>query len=457
MLPKDVTKEFFDRYKERLPKEWGISLFPTKFNEHGQQIGGGNTFHEHVNRPPKLAGGVFGAPGSDVRCGDILAAFWNPRMHRVELIQTVWERKLPHVVRMIDEGFLPGISMACDVPFDRCTVCGNLAINDFTYCQHLQRSNGLRGKLIGDTIAAMINDFPLLFDSSIVAHPAAVEGRTLRKIAHMKVNPLAEAKQTVVRQTQKEANVNPVKQPSQLVAKQATLFSELRKNTVDFPNYVLDFLGKQGIIKSACLLADVGISFTGSEIGQLLFPASKTASLSGLIADSVHASVLWQKAPLVLADPTKLTKNPAFAGEGGLSKAASINPTAINQTMRVVGPWISQRSYAPAIMSSRVVEQKPARLIDLNQPLAHLSDETKAILLTRILSDEQIVAHLHNVLVKPLIMWELQKLDLANLVATHAPIHTPEHAGVLGEMHSSYVNDLGLARAKFYASQPGNA
>lgn len=448
MLPKDVEMAFFNSHKERLPREWGISLFPTKHNAAGDQIGGGNTFHEHNNRPSKLPGGIYGKPGSDVRCGDILAAFWNPRMSRVELIQTVWERKLPHIVRMIDEGFLPGISMACDVPFDRCTICGNLAINDFSYCRHLQRTNGMRGKLLGDKLIAMINDFPLLFDSSIVAHPAAVEGRTLRKIASIPGNPLALAKEA--------AAISPASSPSRPYSyeqqKLASTIVKLRASEPEFPAYVMDFFRSNGLVKSAKELATVGISLKGKEIGQLLFPTSKTAGLNGEIADAVLPMVLHQRINLELSNPQALANNPVLMGS---KQASMVERDDAAQTMRVVGPWIPMRSYAPAIIPGRVAaDSSPSRMIDLNQPLHGLSDETKAILLTRILSDSQIVSHLHDVLVRPVILWELQKMGLAG--GNDQPV-APESVGILGEMHKGYEKDLGIARAKFFASHPGNS
>ncbi len=445
-LPTDMM--LFDRFKDRIPKEWGISLFPTRFNEEGLQIGGGNTFHEHINRPPRNALGVYAAPGSDCRCGDILAAFWNPIMRRVEIIQTVWERKLPHIVRMIDEGFLPGISMACDVPFDRCSICNHLSRNDSEYCEHLQRGNGLRGKIWNNSkTIMMINDFPMLFDSSIVATPAAVEGRTLRKIAHISHNPLhpeASRPEPVV----KEASLDGMQ------VKAASLVSALRAREIPFTGPQLDQMREVGILKSAGILAHLGMSFTGPELGYLLFPKSASAQTNGAIADQVYGQVLHQRADLSLAEPYKRGVVEILAKQAGM---AVIDPTDLSKVIRVAGPMVPARSYAPAILPGRVAgmpDLVAGRVIDLNQPLHGLNQETKAILLTRILADVEIVKHLQNMLVKPLIMWELGKINMDHLVP-QTQAHE-DHSGmpVLRDMARDYVQ-LEAGREKFYNSHPG--
>lgn len=444
-LPREGVS-LFDRFRDRLPKEWGISLFPTKFDSEGRQIGGGNTFHEHINRPAKPLG-VYGPAGSDCRCGDILAAFWNAAMRRVELIQTVWERKLPHIVKMIDGGFLPGISMACDVPFDRCSICNNLSRNDGEYCEHLQRGTGLRGKIWNNSkTIMMINDFPLLFDSSIVASPAAVEGRTLRKVAHFKENPLAEAKQV--------ASVVGDNPPDSRRVKAASLVQALRSNERLFSAHQLDSFNELGLVKSACLLSNLGISFTGEEIGYMLFPKSATSQANGSVADEVYASVLHQRVPLVLEEPIR-AKVASFLAKQG-SMMGTIDPTDMHRVIRAAAPLVPMRSYAPSVLPARAAmlpELSVQRVVDLNQPLRGLNQETKAILLTRILADVEIVKHLQEMLVKPLILWELNKVNMGHLMeqASHSESSV---LPVLHDMARDYVQ-LEAGRDKFYNSHPG--
>lgn len=185
-MPGDVPVTFFDPHKQRVPKIWGMECFKTVFDDNGVQIGGGNTFHEHQNRIPHgLLGREYDPKDpTDPRCGYIREFFWNPKMHRVELIQEVWEHKLPDIVRAIDEGFKPEISMACDIPFDRCAYCGNLARFEREYCEHLDRRRVPRGVIEPTGKAAvMINDFPIYRDSSIVKTRAATEAGTLMKVA----------------------------------------------------------------------------------------------------------------------------------------------------------------------------------------------------------------------------------------------------------------------------------
>lgn len=449
--PDDVKMDLFSALAHRLPKEWGITLFPTKRDETGRQIGGGNTFHEHVNRPARMADGLFGPDGSDVRCGDILASFWNPLMRRVELIQTVWERKLPHIVRMIDEGFLPGISMACDVPFDRCSVCGNLAQNDFGYCKHLSRGAGLRGKLWNNQkIIMMINDFPMLFDSSIVATPAAVEGRALKKIAHMGRNPVQEEKQANL---QKQASYEKLTKIASVV--------ERRENEKLFSFQQLDKFREVGILKSACVLADMGISFNGAELGYMLFPKSASAEENGRVADAMLPQVLHQRFALDLAPETKLALMGSLVQKSGSALMGTLDPSDAHSVIRVAAPMVPARS---VVAHAGTIIGNPrslsvGRMIDLNQPLRGLNEETKAVLLTRILSDVEIVKHLQNMLVKPLVMWELSKVNMGHLMDdVRGSEVAPEREAVmpmLGDMTKDYAG-LDAGRAQFYQSRPGS-
>lgn len=475
-LPKDVPADYYGKFQDKLDnRPWGIQGFITKFDpETGLQLAKtGNTFHEHNNRPP-VAGttadgkGLFGPRGYDVRCGDILAAFWNAIMRRVELIQTVWESKLPHLIKAIDEGFKPGISMACDVPADRCTVCGNLATNDLNYCEHLQRARGLRGKIWTPTgiRIAMRNDIPWLFDSSLVAQPAAVEGRTLWKIASIEAVSNAPAEQLSYQGFQKTYS-DELATSNKELEKAAKVAILRTTREPEFPQYVLDAFSELGIVKTANYLGFLGISLKGSEIGKLLFPQSKTAGVSGAIADLVLPQILLKK-DFSVADSmsTLLDKD-----QGLLAKTANeLNRPALyghemSRVIDVTQPWLLSRSYSPDIMKRREAELPEdahkasiPRLVNLNIPLSELNDETKAILLTRILSDASIIQSLHDVLVRPVMLWELHKANLAKIAEEHQKQTSPEaNTAILADMNKSYMHDLGLARAKFFASQPGNS
>jgi hypothetical protein len=156
---------FFDRYKSRMKGKWGHETFMTA-----------HAFQEHQNSNPKFAiGGIHGT-------------FWNVRMHRVENITWLDRDNLKGKkwVDRVDAGEPVGTSMACKVPFDRCSVCGNLAPTKGSYCNHLRigtREYALRQIRPDGKAVSMINDFPVFFDESFVETPAAPEALMIMKIA----------------------------------------------------------------------------------------------------------------------------------------------------------------------------------------------------------------------------------------------------------------------------------
>lgn len=169
LAPKGFDMAFFDKYRHRLPKKWGHKTF-----EHG------HTFEEHRNSNPKLA------------IGGIYKSFWNPRMHRVENL--IWlDRKNPRAKKWVDRadnGEIIGTSMACKVPFDRCSICNNLAPTKAQYCSHLRPGSTeyqLRQIRDDGRSVSMINDFPAFFDESCVETPAAPEALSIMKVASAKV------------------------------------------------------------------------------------------------------------------------------------------------------------------------------------------------------------------------------------------------------------------------------
>jgi hypothetical protein len=164
--PKGLAMGFFDKFARRIPKEWGYRTFKKA-----------HVFQEHHNSNPKLA------------IGGVENTFWNDRMHRVENL--VWvDRANPKGIkwaRRIDENDpTVGTSMACHVPFDRCSICGNLAPTRMQYCGHLRRGHpdyALRQIRPDGRSVSMINDFPDFFDESFVEVPAAPEALLIAKVA----------------------------------------------------------------------------------------------------------------------------------------------------------------------------------------------------------------------------------------------------------------------------------
>lgn len=129
-----------------------------------------HVFRHHVNKDPAIA------------IGKVIFSYYNPRMHRVELVAEVDKTKASAEYSRIMAGDFPMTSMACHTPFDVCSVCSNKATSRSMYCEHL---NNHLNELLPDGRKVMsLNVGPLkFFDISIVIRPADVTSSVLQKVA----------------------------------------------------------------------------------------------------------------------------------------------------------------------------------------------------------------------------------------------------------------------------------
>jgi len=147
--------------------------FPKSANEknHHTFVKHAKWFHNHKNKPH------LGHPDY----GFVKMSAYNPEMKRVELVVGIDEKKDPDSIQKLASGKDIPVSMACKVPYDECTICGNQAKKPDEYCTHIkeavtQFTND--GKQIG-----MINWDPDFFDISKVHRNADRIAFTLRKVA----------------------------------------------------------------------------------------------------------------------------------------------------------------------------------------------------------------------------------------------------------------------------------
>jgi hypothetical protein len=128
--------------------------------------------------------------------GDIMAAIWNEKMKRVELI--IRKRveliiRLDHeraktwlaseIIQRILDGDFPDVSMGCKVPYDVCSICGNKAKTKEQYCIHINERRTNRDPRGDGQRPYMINIKPRFFDLSFVFIGADKTARVLKKIA----------------------------------------------------------------------------------------------------------------------------------------------------------------------------------------------------------------------------------------------------------------------------------
>lgn len=128
----------------------------------------GHNYRHHVNKDPLKA------------VGKVMQAFWNPSMHRVELLIDLEDAKAPDLAERIQAGEFPPVSMGTRVKYDVCCICGNRAPTRAHYCDHLKFN--MRGVVDGKKVAAL-NPSPKFFDISWVFRPADATAFMMKKVA----------------------------------------------------------------------------------------------------------------------------------------------------------------------------------------------------------------------------------------------------------------------------------
>ena len=99
-----------------------------------------HAFRDHLNKDPKY------------KVGDVLKAFWNPRMHRVELLIAVYKHRAPEIVQRLDNvgqsGELVGVSFGLTCIFSE----GNQILRgDYKYVSPIEIKKG-------DTVITHLNN-----------------------------------------------------------------------------------------------------------------------------------------------------------------------------------------------------------------------------------------------------------------------------------------------------------
>ena len=153
-----------------------------------------NVFRHHINKDPEK------------RIGQVLKAFYNWLMHRVELLLALDNKQAEDVVQEIENGKFPAVSMGCKVKYDVCSICGNCAPSRKEYCDHARYQLGdtlSNGKTVG-----VWNPSPKFFDISAVRRPADKLGFTMKKVADIsEIRSGAELGEYVAEASRKVANL----------------------------------------------------------------------------------------------------------------------------------------------------------------------------------------------------------------------------------------------------------
>jgi len=148
---------------EHIPASAGLKSIYKTFETNA------NVYKHHVNKDPNK------------RIGRVLRAFYNPDMHRVELLLSLLNHIAEDVVQRIENGEYPAVSMGGKLPHDICAICGNKAPTRKQYCTHAMYQ---LGRYLPDGRKVFVwNPNMTFFDISVVRRPADRIGFMMKKVA----------------------------------------------------------------------------------------------------------------------------------------------------------------------------------------------------------------------------------------------------------------------------------
>ena len=302
-----------------------------------EQFGG--IYEHHVNKDPSKS------------LGKILKAFWNARMHRVELLLELINARKPELVARINDGDFPAVSMGCHVKWDVCSVCGHRAPTRREYCDHLKFSMRKIDPRTGVRYCAL-NPSCRFFDISIVIRPADTTGFMMKKVAEESRLwwPGADLGAKVAEFNTKQALVRKLSDIQKdlvgdvmaaRITDEGGLVKNYRKRVIDAapdlaaagPAEVAK-MARYGLPQVFSTLAKRGAALSASETAALLL-AKCGYAISAVELDKVAASL-----PLVneifAQDPELYAK---------LASTVEVDPRHVSPALAAdLGPWLDKRA-----------------------------------------------------------------------------------------------------------------
>lgn len=273
-----------------------------------------HTFKHHQNKDPEKASGY------------VKRAFWNPRMHRVELLTVIDNEKDAEWIDRVEQGEFPAVSMGCKIKYDVCSRCGNKAPSRAEYCKHALAMNQVNPDGTKNFVYNPDSDF---FDISRVFRPADRIGYTLKKVAEVgPVRLAADLGSEAEAATYKMAAARKLSEMSKVIRGEpvasSTLSSQERGLTVKFrdfaghrlsgspelPTHVVQAaalspgIGLRGVVTAAfsagIVLKDA--EFANAAVSQLIGVPTQvpTATVTRLAAAADAALELFSESPTLL-------------------------------------------------------------------------------------------------------------------------------------------------------------
>lgn len=257
-----------------------------------------HAFMHHQNKDPKKASGY------------VKKAFWNPKMHRVELLIVVDNQKDPEWVERVNDGDFPAVSMGCRIKYDVCSRCGNIAPTRAQYCDHVR--NAMNQVNPDGTKNYVHNPSPNFFDISRVFRPADRTGYTLKKVAHVyELRSSAELGEAADSAASKAAAIRKLSDIDKVVRGEPVASSSLSGDEQHLVRRFRDYAGPRlastpeiplsafeghPLAEALASLASVNVHLTGPEFVRLVL-----SRLTGTPPSEEHVRKTAAALPTVLA------------------------------------------------------------------------------------------------------------------------------------------------------------
>jgi hypothetical protein len=211
---------------------------------------------------------------TDPKYGKVEKSWYNPKMHRVELIVAIEDNKNNDVLNALEKGEDIPVSMAAKLPYDVCSICGNKRTSPKPKdtCKHVR---DMLTKILPDGQQVFcFNPEPKFFDISKVWKPADRTAYVFKKVASLqkqasatvpkRVFPFYNLQKTAL---SKMALINKLSELEKRVEGEITgkiddgKIKALKPGVAkaDLPEEVLKVLEKMPLSNSLSSLADKGI------------------------------------------------------------------------------------------------------------------------------------------------------------------------------------------------------
>lgn len=260
-------------------------------------------FRHHQNKDPEKASGY------------VKRAFWNPRMHRVELLTVIDNEKDAEWVDRVEQGEFPAVSMGCKIKYDVCSRCGNKAPSRAEYCKHALAMNQVNPDGTKNFVYNPDSDF---FDISRVFRPADRIGYTLKKVADVGGRLAADLGVEADAATRKTTAARKLSEMSKVIRGEPIAVSTVSRGERDlavrFRDYAGDRLSKSPelpsrIVHAAALSPGVG--------------------LRGVVTTANLAGVVLKDAEFAEAAVSQLTGRPTRVARDVLIRLATAADAAL--------------------------------------------------------------------------------------------------------------------------------